>query len=371
MRVTYVLPEPVLSGGNKVALQHAQLLVEAGHETSVLASGGRPAWTSFTGRWHDATAGAPVLAAQDAVVATFWPTVEVARRLDAGPVAHFCQGYEGSNPHLAGQRAAIDAVYALPLPTLVVSPHLADLVGGRFGRSARLVPPVVDPLFRPRPRPLAPRRRPRVAVCGIFEAAVKDVPTALAAVARLRASGVAAELVRVSNLPPTAAETALLPARRYHCDVAPRTVAAVLRGCDLLLFTSRPDEGFGLPVLEAMASGVPVVASDIPSVRFMTRGDGDEGGGDGRAGTAAVALAPPGDDDAFAAAARVLLADRRRWRAARGAGRRAARRFAPEAVLPRLEAALAWVASTPVRGDAGEASAGGGGLTAGRPAGDP
>jgi len=329
VRVTYVLPEPVLSGGNKVALQHAQLLVEAGHETTVVALGARPSWTLFAGRWEDASAGPPALATQDAVVATFWPTVESARRLDAGPVAHFCQGYEGSNPHLAGQRAGIEAVYRLPLPTLVVSPHLADFVGERFGREARVVPPVVDPLFRPRPR-IGPRRRPRVMVSGIFEAEVKDVPTALAAVARLREAGLPVGLLRVSVLAQSAAERALLPADRYLCDVPPETVAAELRRCDLLLFTSHADEGFGLPVLEAMASGVPAVVSDIPSVRFMTGG--------------AVPLAAPGDAEAFAAEARALFTDSPRWRATRKAGREAAERFSEEAVLPRLEEALAWVA---------------------------
>lgn len=329
MRVTYVLPEPVLSGGNKVALQHAQLLVEAGHETSVVALGGRPSWTPFAGRWLDASQGPPALAHQDALVATFWPTVEMARRLDAGPVAHFCQGYEGSNPHLAGQLAEIEAVYRLPLPTLVVSPHLGELVAERFGREARVVPPVVDPLFSPRPR-WGPRKRPRVMVSGIFEAEVKDVPTALAAVARLRDGGLPVEVVRISILEQSEAERRLLAADRYLCDVTPEEVARELRRCDLLLFTSRPDEGFGLPVLEAMASGVPVVATDIPSVRAMTGGE--------------VALVPVGDERAVAEAARGLLADRKAWRAARRQGRRIAGRFAAEAVLPRLEEALGWVA---------------------------
>ena len=330
MRVTYVLPEPVLSGGNKVALQHAQLLVEAGHETSVVALGGRPSWTPFAGRWLDASGGPPALADQDALVATFWPTVEAARRLDVGPVAHFCQGYEGSNPHLAGQLAEIEAVYRLPLPTLVVSPHLGELVAERFGREARVVPPVVDPLFRPRPR-IGPRKSPRLMVSGIFEAEVKDVPTALEAVARLRDGGQPVELLRVSILEQSEAERRLLAADRYLCDVTPQAVARELRRCDLLLFTSRPDEGFGLPVLEAMASGAPVVATDIPSVRAMTGGE--------------VALVPVGDAAAVAAAARALLKPTA-WRAARKQGRRIAERFTAEAILPRLEEALEWVAAT-------------------------
>ena len=72
-------------------------------------------------------------------------------------------------------------------------------------------------------------------------------------------------------------------------------------------------EGFGLPVLEAMSAGVPVVASDIPAIREV-------------AGDAAV-LAPPGDVGAWAEALSEVLGSPSLQAELAGAGRRRAAAF--------------------------------------------
>ncbi len=70
---------------------------------------------------------------------------------------------------------------------------------------------------------------------------------------------------------------------------------SVVAGAAALVLPSR-DEGFGLPVLEAMATGVPVVCSDVPALREVTCG--------------LATLVRPGDPAALGAAlCSVLAAD--------------------------------------------------------------
>ncbi len=88
----------------------------------------------------------------------------------------------------------------------------------------------------------------------------------------------------------------------------------VVAGAAALVLPSR-DEGFGLPVLEAMAVGTPVLASDLPVLR--------EVGGD------LATYAAVGDPEAFAEGLRTVLADpgersARRAHAARSTWRRCA-----------------------------------------------
>jgi glycosyltransferase involved in cell wall biosynthesis len=337
VRITYVLPYPELNGGNKVIFQHIALLRENGDQVTVLAEGPKPGWIPIDAAYHDYSAAPARLADQDLVIATYWTTLEIARRLGAGPVAHFCQGYEGGLVHLAAVLPQIEAAYSRKVPAITVSPHLGELLLRRFGRESRVVPPPLDPLFRPAFAPWRrrARRRPWIAVPGIFQAEVKGVPTALEAVRRLRDEGLPCRLFRFSVLPLEEAEHQVNAPDLFLSGVAPRAIARALRRCDLLLLASRAEEGFGLPLLEAMASGVPAVASRIPSTIHLADG--------------AALLVPPGDAGAFAIAARELLTDSAAWRRARRFGRRASLGYRAETVAPQLVAAVRWARDQALR----------------------
>ena len=351
MRIAYLLDRPELGGGVKVVFQQAALLAARGHRVWIAGRGPRPAWTAGLGAaavgyldYSDLPAGEPPRLPQplDLVLATFWTTLAPARRAAAGAAAHLCQGHEPDWPHARRQAAEIAAAYeAAALPALVVSPHLGTRLAELYGVPWRLASPPLDPCFHPLPiwrRRSRPRRVPRVIVPGIFEAEIKGVALALAALERLEAAGVSSRLLRLSVLPQSAEERALRTAERFLYRLSPQAVAREMRTADLLLFPARSGEGFGLPLLEAMASGVPAVAWRLPSSEAMSRG--------------ALPLVEEGDVDAFASAARRLLVDPASWRKARRGGRRQAARYAPRRVAPQLAAAVRWAADGAPRGGA-------------------
>jgi alpha-1,3-rhamnosyl/mannosyltransferase len=95
---------------------------------------------------------------------------------------------------------------------------------------------------------------------------------------------------------------------------------ALYAGARAFAFPSR-HEGFGLPVLEAMAQGTPVVCADIPSLREVSGG--------------AARLVAPGDADAWAAALADVLTDAEARQGLADAGRRRVAAFSWERTVRR------------------------------------
>jgi D-inositol-3-phosphate glycosyltransferase len=104
----------------------------------------------------------------------------------------------------------------------------------------------------------------------------------------------------------------------------------VLRAADLFLLTTEPPESFGIVLIEAMAAGLPVIASDYPGVRAVV----DEATG---------TLVADGDPDAVAAALREMIAAGADRRAAIGAAGRAKaeREWSWPSLVARMDAAYA------------------------------
>jgi glycosyltransferase involved in cell wall biosynthesis len=106
-------------------------------------------------------------------------------------------------------------------------------------------------------------------------------------------------------------------------------VASLLGQVDVFAFSTTRDEGFGIVLIEAMAAGIPVVASDVAACREVLA--------DGEAGL----LVPPSDPAALASTIRqVLNSPELRERFASRALQRVRSEYSIESCARRWEAQL-------------------------------
>jgi glycosyltransferase involved in cell wall biosynthesis len=296
MKIHFFTNDSSFTGGRLVLFAHANALAERGHEVSVRVPGGASVtWMDVCVPMHDLDAtGYAGLPAADVCLferRRFARPLCQARR---GVPVHFCQGFEGvdvdvrlarlvASPggwlrvrerwNLWRRRHAIDRDYALPTVKIVVQEHLREHLTRRYRQPVYVVPNGLPAgVFTPGDGGWRPGRT--VLVVGPTDVRCKRIADALEAVRLLKQCRSDVRLVRVSQHPMGDVERRLAVTDEYHVLLPPEGLARQYRRATALLFPSDETEGFGLPMLEAMACGTPVVVSDIPAARaFDARGD--------------------------------------------------------------------------------------------------
>jgi glycosyltransferase involved in cell wall biosynthesis len=230
------------------------------------------------------------------------PATEVVSILDS-PKAYFETGlYRARRRYRFTLRRRLPT-YRRFRHVLALSDHVRRaLVEDGFDGDVQAIPPPAAPAFRPGGDRDALRRSLGLPTDQTLLLSISsDEPRKnLESVRRtVEALGSSARLVRVGPS---------LPGAITFPGVDETTLAQLYRACDLLLFPTL-EEGFGLPVVEAFASGLPVVASRIEVVEEVADG--------------AARLADPTDIPGLVQGVRDVLADPAAWRA-RGLARSAA-----------------------------------------------
>ena len=276
LRITFVLPHLSLSGGDKITFTFADGLADRGHDVTVVHGAlpslkGRIRHRLFGGRgdFHRPGPKVRLIAARgrpadlpaflpdaDILIGSWWETVDAISKAPAakGRLIHHVQDHEVFD-YLPARSAG---VYRLPIPKIVVSSWLLDVMRKTYQASdVQLVanpvdlkhftcagrsiagPPTVGPVYA-----AAPRKNSRLAF-DADELARTEIPG-------LRLVSFGADLP-----PPDLRQRSYVAFHlRPHQDAIP----GLYRSCDCWLFASST-EGFGLPILEAMASGTPVIAT--------------------------------------------------------------------------------------------------------------
>ena len=352
LRITFLLPHAGWFGGIRVVAMHAAELRRRGHRVTVLS---QPPWRP---RWHQRLRGVMrgdlstqaqqpngsfidlagvehrILEKQrpftnrdvprsDVLIATWWETAQQLAMLnpDRGARVYFLQGFDAA-PNEPAPR--VEATWRLPFHKIVVSQWLADIAREQFDDDqVSVAPNAVDTAFFHAP----PRQRHEPPTVGLplSPAHTKGADIAVRAVHRAKAANPMLRIAGYGRPEPRGA-LALPAGSRYYRHPTQATIRAVYRQCDAWLWPSRR-EGFGLPILEAMACRTPVIATPAGAAPELIDGNGY--------------LVPHDDPQAMAEAIERLLAlPGAQWRAMSNHAHATAQRFSWPEATDQFEAGL-------------------------------
>jgi len=279
MKICYLLESTELSGGVRVVFDQARVLAKKGHKVQIRALRGDHSWypypidVQYVKRLDEPF---EKHSKPEALVCTYWSTVSPGLSLNIYPTFHLCQGYEGGFPELESVHDQIEFIYRLKIPKITIGEWISQQLIERFGHSEfpiHCIGQIVDTtLYHPKRLNWTnlefykKNRKPRVLIVGDCFVFSKGIEDGLQAIERLRLQGHKLSLIRVSIMSNTRKdEQEFTPIDEYHFRLDPKQMASIYRRSDLLLAPNRVAEGFGLPFAEALASGVPAVATRIPS----------------------------------------------------------------------------------------------------------
>jgi glycosyltransferase involved in cell wall biosynthesis len=300
MRVTFVLAGADLSGGNRVISIYADRLQRRGHQVTIVSRVrrrvtlkaktraflrrqpipvNRASWPShfeaLTGIEHRQIKEYRAITADDVpdgdvVIATWWETAEWVAGFPAskGAKAYFIQHYEA---HEGQDVQRVDATWRLPMHKIIIAQWLVEIAREKFGdRDVSLVPNAVD-LEQFHAEARGKQAKPTVglmySIVGFkgYDVSLKSIELARKAISDLR-------VVSFGNRKPI--RSLPLPADTdYTMQPAQDRIREIYSKCDVWLVASR-SEGFGLPILEAMACRTPVIATPTGAAPELIAGGG-------------------------------------------------------------------------------------------------
>ena len=259
LRCAFVLPAMEISGGIRVALLHAEMLVKAGAQVSLFTLEGEAEW------YHEGDFHFPVLSAEreklqgtlDLAVATMWNTAEfVEQSSKIRKKKYLVQNFEvGFYPPGSPYRIATSATYRMrsQMEYVTISKWCQNWLREEYHTEAVYLPNGIDPSFYPkRGRDL--QGKIRILIEGDCSAEHKNVDESFRIVEQLDLEKFEIWYMSYNGNPKS-----WYRVDRFLYRVPYEKTPEVYAACDILLKTSLL-ESFSYPPLEMMASGGYVVA---------------------------------------------------------------------------------------------------------------
>ena len=298
MKITFVLPYAGLSGGIRVVAIYARLLRDRGHTVYILSNArkfsirdtlktlircrklvfglkkhGSSHLDTEDPFWITVNRAGPIknkdVPDSDIVIATWWKTAEWVSRLSPakGRKIYFCQGFE---THHEKYKKRAEATYYLPMTQICVSRWVCESINNLTGRNDQKL--VLNGISLESFFPAPGVKRDLHCFGFLFsEARIKGVDIIIEALNKAKAINPNISSVAFGSSFPSES-TNIPPWIEFYKDPPAEVICQIYSRCNAWLFGSR-EEGFGLPILEAMACKTPVIATPAGAARDLISDD--------------------------------------------------------------------------------------------------
>ncbi|MGM9926131.1 MAG: glycosyltransferase [Bacillus sp. (in: firmicutes)] len=335
MKIGYVLPHHSLTGGLKMLLAQMEVLKRRGHHITVFFKGEEgssvlPPWSSVEVDEEVLVSPMGLLADHTAecdVVVLGWVYQLLEFQGGSTKAFYWEQGHESlfgdisDYAYVPGIRNSLSQCYSTGVPIASVSSFVAKVMKARYGLDTPVITNGIDTtLFRPKTdKEESPI--PTILLVGSPSLRFKGFSDALEALGIVWERGKRFQVKWICQHEPDV-ETAF-PVH-YMVQPSQDEIVDCYQQADALLFASWY-EGFGIPPLEAMACGTPVIATNSGGVQeYALQGYN-------------CLLNEPGDIRGLAKSIIELLTNPLLKERLRINGRVTARKFSYEKVIPKLE----------------------------------
>lgn len=300
MHFVFLSDNMKFSGGRKLLFEYATYLREQGHQVDVLVQEETGTLAGMLEVTKVADFSPENIPECEKIIATTPGEVKQAYEAGKGYVIHFCQGFEITdlqqrvdgkvlpprfqgegffhNLNIARKKRSwqkkiekIDSVYRLPTTLVAVSKHLQVELQERYKRDVYLCENGIHrEFFYPEEnftwQKFTAEKPLRIINIGPYSVTFKGIDTTLSAIEMLKDRQLPIEFIRVApSITDDERHNPLID--HYYESLSQKELGDLIRSSHVYISNSTEGEGFGLPALEAISSGVIPVLSSINSYR--------------------------------------------------------------------------------------------------------